>query len=425
MSDKRLGRILRSVVTKFRDERLYGILGRLNADGSRTNHNELRPGFVFVEMDNGTLSGNVRWLGDVALRQGMRVKILVKHDGEYILEGEDHRLMEGDALAPDNDYGIRPHPIEAHSDVTFTSEAANDLFAYNGTDWINSPRATVIQAAIDAATEQTAPEAANRFPLTDTGVLKWISYTNILAALSALYEAFGAVATHAALTVTHGATGAIVGTTNSQTLTDKTLTAPTIADFTNANHDHGDADDGGTLAGYAVAAQGVTNGNTHDHSGGDGNQIDHGGLGGLSDNDHTGYVLVNGANSANYMRYDATLGDVTTGQSVTILVEKAAIRARFVTKIYVALGRNANETIHSILDVKAHWQRINTGATVNTSEYTVTGIASTVTISVTATGLSVVLAPATAWGNTMDINAIVIESFGEGANLLTHTVNIA
>ena len=31
------------------------------------------------------------------------------------------------------------------------------------------------------------------------------------------------------------------------TLTNKTLTAPTIADFTNAAHDHGDADDGGTL----------------------------------------------------------------------------------------------------------------------------------------------------------------------------------
>jgi hypothetical protein len=42
---------------------------------------------------------------------------------------------------------------------------------------------------------------------------------------------------------------------------------------------------------YAVAAKGVTNGDTHDHSGGDGAQIDHGGLGGLSDNDHTQYTL--------------------------------------------------------------------------------------------------------------------------------------
>lgn len=32
-----------------------------------------------------------------------------------------------------------------------------------------------------------------------------------------------------------------------QTLTNKTLTAPVIADFTNAAHDHGDADDGGAI----------------------------------------------------------------------------------------------------------------------------------------------------------------------------------
>lgn len=36
------------------------------------------------------------------------------------------------------------------------------------------------------------------------------------------------IATHAALTATHGATGAIVGTTNTQNLTNKTLTSPTI-----------------------------------------------------------------------------------------------------------------------------------------------------------------------------------------------------
>src|SRR3990170_3547855 len=36
--------------------------------------------------------------------------------------------------------------------------------------------------------------------------------------------------------------------TLAQTLTNKTLTTPTIADFTNAAHDHGDADDGGSLA---------------------------------------------------------------------------------------------------------------------------------------------------------------------------------
>jgi hypothetical protein len=40
---------------------------------------------------------------------------------------------------------------------------------------------------------------------------------------------------------------------------------------------------------YAPIANGVTGGDMHDHSGGDGAQIDHGGLGGLADDDHTQY----------------------------------------------------------------------------------------------------------------------------------------
>lgn len=41
---------------------------------------------------------------------------------------------------------------------------------------------------------------------------------------------------------------------------------------------------------YAQLANGVTNGNSHDHAGGDGGQIDHGGLNGLGDNDHPQYA---------------------------------------------------------------------------------------------------------------------------------------
>ena len=44
--------------------------------------------------------------------------------------------------------------------------------------------------------------------------------------------------------------------TGTQTLTNKTLTAPVIADFTSAAHDHGDADDGGALV--AAAVNGLT-----------------------------------------------------------------------------------------------------------------------------------------------------------------------
>lgn len=42
--------------------------------------------------------------------------------------------------------------------------------------------------------------------------------------------------------------------TDTQTLTNKTLTAPTIADFTNMAHDHQDNDDGGVLTGAALTS---------------------------------------------------------------------------------------------------------------------------------------------------------------------------
>lgn len=64
---------------------------------------------------------------------------------------------------------------------------------------------------------------------------------------------------HAAATEAHDATGAVVGTTNTQTLTNKTLTTPTIASFANANHDHSNSAGGGTTAhSSATAAHGAT-----------------------------------------------------------------------------------------------------------------------------------------------------------------------
>lgn len=44
----------------------------------------------------------------------------------------------------------------------------------------------------------------------------------------------------------HGTSGFVVGTNNTQTLTNKTLTTPTIASFVNATHDHGSAAGGGS-----------------------------------------------------------------------------------------------------------------------------------------------------------------------------------
>lgn len=76
------------------------------------------------------------------------------------------------------------------------------------------------------------------------------------------FETAGAVSTHAGLTSgTHGVSGDIVGTTDSQTLSGKTLTTPTIASFTNATHDHSNAAGGGTIAHSDLT--GLTSGDPH------------------------------------------------------------------------------------------------------------------------------------------------------------------
>jgi hypothetical protein len=56
-------------------------------------------------------------------------------------------------------------------------------------------------------------------------------------------------------------TGDIVGTSDNQTLSTKTLTSPTIGDFTNANHSHANAAGGGTVA-HSVLT-GLTTGDPH------------------------------------------------------------------------------------------------------------------------------------------------------------------
>jgi hypothetical protein len=152
------------------------------------------------------------------------------------------------------------------SSITFEGSSADDfettLTVTNPTEdrTITFPNATGtvaltsdITAAINAVSTTDIEEGTNQY-FTDeraqdavgNNVGTGLTYTDSTGAISVTantYDAYGAasaaqtaaestasgyVSTHAGLTETHGATGAVVGTTNTQTLTGKTLTSPII-----------------------------------------------------------------------------------------------------------------------------------------------------------------------------------------------------
>lgn len=110
------------------------------------------------------------------------------------------------------------------------------------------------------------------------------------------------------------ATGGVERMTLSTSSLD--LNGLTLTDIADPTDGAGVGDRTYNDARYAASADGVTNGDSHNHSGGDGAQIDHGALGGLGHNDHSQYLLRNGGTMTSHLdpasdvSYD--LGDAAT-----------------------------------------------------------------------------------------------------------------
>jgi hypothetical protein len=94
----------------------------------------------------------------------------------------------------------------------------------------------------------------------------------------------------------------------------------------------------GLSALFAPLAKGVTNGDSHDHVGGDGAQIDHGGLAGLGDDDHTQYVKKSTLEGHYYLPFGVndTINPLTAnGNPYAATVDRTLTMIKFTVALYV------------------------------------------------------------------------------------------
>lgn len=175
--------------------------------------------------------------GDLATASGGSLII----DGDITSVGGTHPFLDkAQDLADVSNQQAALDNLTAVSGATDEYVLTKDTGTGNAT-W----KAASTVAAINDLTDVVITSPADNEVLAyDTSSGNWVNQTPAEAGLATASD----LSTHTGASAAHGATGAIVGTTNTQTLTNKTLTTPTIGDFTNATHDHSNAAGGGTIS---------------------------------------------------------------------------------------------------------------------------------------------------------------------------------
>lgn len=128
MSVQRLLKALKPHITKIRDERISGVLGRTNADGSVTILGS-RQDYVIVTFPNGTMAEVLnKGQGRVPLRAGLPVTLIRLHNGALRLDGQDDTLLVGDPAAPGEVTSVNGLTGDVTLDTDDIAEGATNLY---------------------------------------------------------------------------------------------------------------------------------------------------------------------------------------------------------------------------------------------------------------------------------------------------------
>ena len=150
----------------------------------------------------------------------------------YTLTNGDRILVKNEATDAHNGIYVRTSStvLTRATDFDTAAELAGGDFTfvengtlYNSTGWVVENEVTVVgtDAVLFAQFSGAGTYTANAASGLDLVGNEFRVNASVVATASSL-------TTHISNTATHGATGAVVGTTNTQTLTNKTLTSPTV-----------------------------------------------------------------------------------------------------------------------------------------------------------------------------------------------------